>query len=217
MARQPASRSFAAHRLGKCKPLGAEDRRLLRKSPAIVGIDEVGRGALAGPVVVCGVRFFKIPRHAGIRDSKRLSEKRRKQVSLWVREHSDAWVIVEVWPEVIDRINILEATRMAMRAVVQILKRPGDTVVVDAVSLGDGYESVLSPIKADDRYFSVAAASNVAKVHRDGLMVELVDAYPLWDWEHNKGYGTRKHLIGIAEHGRSCLHRRSFRCSPVLP
>jgi len=166
---------------------------------------------------VCGVRFFKIPRHDGIRDSKRLSEKRRKQVSLWVREHSDAWVIVEVWPEVIDRINILEATRMAMRAVVQILKRPGDTVVVDAVSLGDGYESVLSPIKADDRYFSVAAASNVAKVHRDGLMVELVDAYPLWDWEHNKGYGTRKHLIGIAEHGRSCLHRRSFRCSPVLP
>lgn len=138
--------------------------------------------------------------------------KRRNLASLWVREHSDAWVIVEVWPEVIDRVNILEATRKAMRAAVRSLNRPGDTVVVDAVNLGEGYETVLSPIKADDRFFCVAAASNVAKVHRDALMVDLVDACPLWDWEHNKGYGTRKHLKGIAEHGRSCLHRRSFRC-----
>ena len=169
-------------------------------------------GALAGPVVVCGVRFSQIPRGQGIRDSKKLSEKRRNQASIWVRKHADAWVIVEVWPEIIDRVNILEATRRAMRAVVRSLNRPGDVVVVDAVSLGEGFESILSPIKADDRFFCVAAASNVAKVYRDALMVEMVDAYPLWDWENNKGYGTRKHLSGVRDHGRSCIHRRSFRC-----
>ncbi len=194
------------------EPLGAEDRRLLKDSPAIIGIDEVGRGALAGPVVVCGVRFSQIPHHDGIRDSKRLSEKRRNLASLWVRKNSDAWAIVEVWPEVVDRVNILEATRRAMRAAVRSLKQPSDVVVVDAVKLGEGYEEVLSPFKADDHFFCVAAASNVAKVHRDALMVDLADAYPLWDWERNKGYGTRKHLGGVREHGRSCLHRRSFRC-----
>ena len=217
MARQPASRSFAAPRPPLCEPLGAEDRRLLRNAPAIVGIDEVGRGARAGPGVVCGVRFIQIPHHEGIRDSKKLSGKKRSLASLWVRQHSDAWVIVEVWPEVIDRVNILEATRRAMRAAIRSLNRPGDVVVVDAVSLGEGYEEVLSPIKADNHFFCVAAASNVAKVHRDTLMVDLVDAFPVWDWEHNKGYGTPKHLRGVRQHGRSCLHRRSFRCSPVVP
>ncbi len=99
-----------------------------------------------------------------------------------------------------------------MRTAVRSLSRSGDAVVVDAVSLGEGYEEVLSLIQADDHFFCVAAASNVAKVYRDALMVDLVDAYPLWEWERNKGYGTRKHLEGVAEHGRSYLHRRSFRC-----
>ena len=194
------------------EPLGAEDRRLLKDSPAIIGIDEVGRGALAGPVVVCGVRLSEIPNHDGIRDSKKLSQAKRSLASLWVRQNSDAWVIVEVWPEVIDRVNILESTRRAMRTVVRSLSLPGDVVVVDAVSLGPGFESVLSPIKADEHYFCVAAASNVAKVHRDGLMVDLAKIYPWWEWEKNKGYGTRNHRVGVAEHGLSCLHRRSFRC-----
>lgn len=199
------------------EPLGAEDRRFLRTSSAIIGIDEVGRGALAGPVVVCGVRFSEIPCHEGIRDSKKLSEKRRNEASEWVRQNADDWVVVEIWPEVIDRINILEATRRAMRTAVRTLWRPGDTAVVDAVELGEGFEMVLSPIKADETYFCVAAASNVAKVHRDAVMVGLASEYPLWAWEKNKGYGTRNHIDGIQKHGRSCLHRRSFRCSPVLP
>ncbi len=199
------------------EPLGAEDRRLLNDSSAIIGIDEVGRGALAGPVVVCGVRFTEIPHHDGIRDSKKISESRRNLASEWVRQHCDAWVIVEVWPEVIDTVNILEATRRAMRTAVRSLKRGNDAVVVDAVRLGPGFESILSPIKADEHYFCVAAASNVAKVYRDALMVELAKSYPWWEWERNKGYGTPGHLAGVAGHGRSCLHRRSFRCSPVLP
>lgn len=126
-------------------------------------------------------------------------------------------MIVEIWPETIDRVNILEATRRAMRTLVRSLARPKDAVVVDAVNLGPGFERALSPIKADQTYFCVAAASNVAKVHRDGLMVNLAKRYPLWAWEKNKGYGTRNHVDGVVEHGRSCLHRRSFRCSPVLP
>ena len=199
------------------EPLGAEDRRVLKHSPAIIGIDEVGRGALAGPVVVCGVRFSKIPRHEGIRDSKQLSKNRRNQASEWVRQYADEWVIVEIWPEVIDRINILQATRRAMRTAVRSLRRSGDGVVVDAVELGRDFETVLSPFKADERFFCVAAASNVAKVYRDALMVDLAQDYPWWEWERNKGYGTPGHLAGVAEHGRSYLHRRSFRTSPVLP
>ncbi len=172
---------------------------------------------MAGPVVVCGARFVRIPKNPGIRDSKRLSAKKRDLAAQWVRQNSDAWVMVEVWPEVIDRVNILEATRGAMRTIVRSLSRSGDTVVVDAVKLGDGFESVLSPIRADDRFFCVAAASNVAKVHRDSLMVDLAEDYPFWEWDRNKGYGTPNHMEGVMKHGRSCLHRRSFRCSPVVP
>lgn len=104
-----------------------------------------------------------------------------------------------------------------MRTVVRALNRPGDVVIVDAVELGPDFESVLSPIKADETYFCVAAASNVAKVHRDAVMVDLATNYPWWEWEKNKGYGTRNHIDGLQKYGRSCVHRRSFRCSPVLP
>ena len=167
---------------------------------------------MAGPVVVCGVRFSKIPRHEGVRDSKQLSASRREKIAGWVRNNADAWAVVEIWPEVIDRINILEATRRAMRSIAQSLRGPDDVVVVDAVTLGKGFEDVLSPIKADQRFLSVAAASNVAKVHRDALMVELAQSYTVWEWERNKGYGTPGHLRGVTLHGLSILHRRSFRC-----
>ena len=202
-----------AHRV----PLGAEDRRLLKNSGAIIGVDEVGRGSLAGPVVVCGVRFSQIPENSEIRDSKRLSPIRREQASRWIRENADDWLVLEIWPEIIDRMNILEATRLAMRTVVGQLFEPADSVVVDSVELGSDFEAVISVNKADDTYFSVAAASVVAKVHRDGLMVEMAEDYPHWGWERNKGYGTKAHRVGVAQFGRSCVHRRSFGVGPVLP
>ncbi len=137
---------------------------------------------------------------------------------MWIRDNCVSWVVIEVWQELIDRINILEATRLAMRAgVTTLLAQPGTEVVVDHFELGDLGLPVHSFKRADDSFFSVAAASILAKVHRDGIMVEFGARDDRWDWSRNKGYGTLKHRRGIGRYGRSHLHRRSFRVSPVLP
>ena len=197
--------------------LGERDRAILRRAKAVVGVDEVGRGSLAGPVVVCAARFDQIPESPRVRDSKRLTAKQRRETAVWIREICVSWVVVEIWQDLIDRINILEATRLAMRAGVKALAEPGIEVVVDHVELGDLGLPIHSFKRADDTYFSVAAASILAKVHRDGVMVELGILDDRWDWSRNKGYGTLNHRRGIGSYGRSYLHRRSFRVSPVLP
>jgi len=197
--------------------LGARDRVILRRADAVVGVDEVGRGCLAGPVVVCAAMFDRIPRSPWVRDSKRLTANQRRETAVWIRDVCTSWVIVEVWHELIDRINILEATRLAMRTGVRALAKPGMEVVVDHVDLGDLGLPIHSFPRADDSYFSVAAASILAKVHRDSVMVELGGRDDRWDWRQNKGYGTLNHRLGIGRYGRSYLHRRSFKVSPVLP
>ena len=192
--------------------LGSEDRRLLEQHSAVIGIDEVGRGSLAGPVVVCGTRFITISDNVDICDSKLNPPRRRERAAKWTRRHSDGWIVLEIWPEVIDRINILEATRAAMKAIARRLTtNEREIVVVDAVDLGPGFTNVISVKKADSRYFSVAAASNVAKVHRDEMMVDLAERYPRWSWQKNKGYPTAAHRAGIEHHGRNYLHRKSFK------
>jgi len=182
-----------------------------------VGVDEVGRGSLAGPVVICAARFDRIPDSPLIQDSKRLSAKRRLRAAAFIREVCTTWVVVEIWQELIDQINILEATRLAMRAAVGTLLEPEIEVVVDHVQLGDLGVPVQSLKRADDSFFSVAAASILAKVHRDEIMAELGASDDRWDWSRNMGYGTLEHRRGIGRFGRSHLHRRSFRTSPVLP
>jgi len=146
-----------------------------------------------------------------------LTARQRRETAVWVREVCAAWVILEVWQELIDRVNILEATRLAMRSAVDALAKPGMEVVVDHVELGDLGVPVHSLPKADDSFFSVAAASILAKVHRDSIMVELGTRDDRWDWRRNKGYGTRNHRLAIGRYGCSHLHRRSFKVSPVLP
>ncbi len=197
--------------------LGELDRGILRRARAVVGVDEVGRGSLAGPVVVCAAKFDRIPDSSLVQDSKRLTAKRRREAAEFIREHCSAWVVVEVWQELIDRVNILEATRLAMRTGVRTLLEPGIEVVVDHVQLGEMSVPVQSLKRADDLFFSVAAASILAKVHRDEIMMELGALDDRWDWSRNMGYGTLKHRRGIGLYGRSHLHRRSFRVSPVLP
>lgn len=197
--------------------LGERDRAILNRARAIVGVDEVGRGSLAGPVVVCAARFDRIPDSSLIQDSKRLTAKRRQEAAVLVRETCVSWVILEVWQELIDRINILEATRLAMRAGIKAVAEPGIEVVVDHVELGDLGLPIHSFKGADGTYFSVAAASILAKVHRDGIMGELDAIDDRWDWSRNMGYGTLSHRRAIGRYGRSYLHRRSFRVSPVLP
>jgi ribonuclease HII len=125
--------------------------------------------------------------------------------------------VCEGWVELIDNLNILEATRLAMWAAAAVLASPAAVVVTDHVDPGDLGCRVLSPKKADCEYFSVAAASILAKVHRDRIMVDLGVEQPQWGWQRNKGYGTTGHRRALGIHGSGALHRRSFQWSPVLP
>jgi ribonuclease HII len=196
--------------------LGERDLEILRRASAVIGVDEVGRGSIAGPVVVCAALFDRIPSNPAVRDSKRLTARQRRETSWWIRENAVSWVISEVWPELIDRVNILGATRLAMRASVRALASPGCEAVVDHVELGELGLPVHTFKRADGSFFSVAAASILAKVHRDRVMTELGDLDGRWGWSHNMGYGTMEHRRGVGRYGRSYLHRRSFRLSPVL-
>ena len=204
-------------RSGDDPTLGARDRELLRDASSVLGVDEVGRGALAGPVVVCAASFTAIPDDPGIQDSKRLSPKRRREAVARLRASGARWVVCEIWEEVIDRVNILESTRLAMRATASALLDEAAVVVTDHVDPGDLCCRVLSPKAADRDYFCVAAASILAKVHRDRIMVELGGQHPEWLWQHNKGYGTVAHRRALQNHGTTVFHRRSFHWSPVLP
>jgi len=195
--------------------LGARDRRLLAEADAVIGVDEVGRGALAGPVVVCAARFAAIPVDDGVRDSKTLTAKQRESTLARVLRQSAGWAICEIGPEVIDRINILEATRLAMRVAALSLTGPSSIVVTDHVVPGDLGCRVLSPTSADRDYFCVAAASIIAKVHRDRIMAAMGRRDPRWGWQHNKGYGTTAHRAALDRWGPTPSHRRSFSWTPV--
>jgi len=199
------------------KALGEKDRTFLRSADLVIGVDEVGRGALAGPVVVCAAAFDQIPDDDGIRDSKKLSPLQREKAADRLRTSCTGWVVCEVWVELIDRVNILEATRLGMRAATQGLKTTDSVVVVDHVELGELGCRVISRKRADADFFSVAAASILAKVHRDRVMSDLGELDPRWAWDRNKGYGTVAHRQALQRHGPGPLHRRSFQWSPVLP
>ena len=195
--------------------LGARDRRLLREADAVIGVDEVGRGALAGPVVVCAARFEAIPVDDSVRDSKEMTAKQREATLARVLRQSAGWAICEIGPEVIDRINILEATRLAMRVAALSLTGPSSVVVTDHVVPGDLGCRVLSPTGADRDYFCVAAASIIAKVHRDRIMAAMGRRDPRWGWQNNKGYGTTAHRAALDRWGPTFSHRLSFSWTPV--
>ncbi len=197
--------------------LGSRDRELLLDAYTIIGVDEVGRGALAGPVVVCAAAFEEIPDDGEVQDSKLLNPRQRDSIAGRLRNSGARWAVCEVWPELIDRINILEATRLAMAAAARTLIVPRSVVITDYVDPGDLGCRILSPKRADREFFCVAAASIVAKVHRDRIMVDLDRQDPRWKWERNKGYGTVDHRRALQNLGPGSLHRRSFGWSPVLP
>lgn len=201
----------------RAESLGCRDREILADAESVIGIDEVGRGAIAGPVVVCAASFRRIPNDDQVRDSKLLTPRQRERVAERLRCSGARWVVCEVWPDLIDRLNILEATRLAMTATARACLTPRAVVITDHVEPGELGCRVLSPDKADRDYFCVAAASILAKVHRDGLMIELGKRDPRWQWERNKGYGTVAHRSALQRHGPGMLHRRSFTWSPVLP
>ncbi len=175
----------------------------------VAGVDEVGRGCLFGPVVAAAVILDPNYRIRGLRDSKLLPEKRREELAARIREHSLAisWAAVDAAR--IDQINIYQASRLAMREAVSQLSPAPDYLLVDAVHV-DWDCAQRSIIHGDALCASIAAASIIAKVQRDGMVREWDPVFPVYGLASNKGYSTPKHIASLRQYGPSPLHRQSF-------
>ncbi len=176
----------------------------------ICGIDEVGRGPLAGPVVAAAVILPKETYYEYLNDSKKVTEKRRERLYDEITESAVAWSLGVVSPEEIDRINILQATYKAIQTAIAGLKIKPDMILADAVTIPDIDIPQKGIIKGDAKSVSIAAASVVAKVYRDRMMCEYDKLYPGYSLAQNKGYGTKAHMDALREIGMSPIHRRSF-------
>lgn len=183
-------------------------------SKVILGVDEVGRGPLAGPLVVAAVAideaFPQTVGNAKITDSKKVSLKNRLLLNDFIIENAASYSISVICPIIIDEINILNATKKAMVEAIEKIKIKVDEIIVDSVRLDDLKREYIHPNKADENYLAVSAASIIAKVYRDRLMEYLDSIYPQYGWKTNMGYGTKAHLEAIREHGLTPIHRRSF-------
>ena len=176
----------------------------------IAGVDEVGRGPLAGPVVTAAVILPKDFSLLGVDDSKKLSPKRREELFEQIKDAAVCWAIGRREPDRIDGINILEATKEAMLDAIRALPVKPDHVLIDAVRLPGLEMPQTSIIKGDARSVSIAAASILAKVTRDREMVEMAEIYPGYAFESNKGYGTAAHYEGLRALGPCPIHRKTF-------
>ena len=176
----------------------------------ICGIDEVGRGPLAGPVCAGAVILPKDCSLLYLNDSKQLSAKKREELYERIKEEAVAWKTAFISHEIIDEINILQATYLAMKSAVEGLKVMPDLLLVDAVHIPDIPVKQLGIIKGDARSASIAAASIMAKVERDRLMEQYDELYPEYGFASNKGYGSRQHMDAIREFGPCPIHRMTF-------
>ena len=176
----------------------------------IAGIDEAGRGPLAGPVVAAAVVFEPGKLIEGVRDSKQLSEKKREALYQVIVNECLAYGIGIVSPEEIDRINIRNATFKAMRKALGAMKQVPDFLLIDGEELPDSLYPQEAIVGGDDKSFTIAAASILAKVTRDRLMREYHLQYPQYHFDRHKGYGTQLHREMILKYGPSPIHRKSF-------
>ena len=184
----------------------------------VAGIDEAGRGPLAGPVVAAAVILPPEFDTSGLDDSKKLSERRREELhERLVSDSAVSWAVACVEAEEIDRLNILRATHVAMARAVSALGRPVDHCLIDGLPVPAFPWSHDGVVKGDGRSLSIAAASVLAKVARDRRMLEHAREFPEYGFERHKGYGTRDHLAALARHGPCRLHRRSFQPVAQLP
>ena len=177
----------------------------------ICGIDEAGRGPLAGPVVVASVIMPRDSMIEEVNDSKKLSEKKRELLYEQITKEAISYGVGIIWQNEIDELNILSATKKGLTNSLKELKVKPSVILVDALehidTLGIPYKSI---IKGDAKAYSIAAASIIAKVTRDRIMRELAKDYPEYEFDVNKGYGTAKHIAAIRKNGLCPLHRRSF-------
>ena len=176
----------------------------------IAGLDEVGRGPLFGPVVAAAVILPRGCRLHGLTDSKQLSEKKRNQFNIEIRLNAIAWAIAAVDADTIDRINIRQASLLAMRLAVQQLALSPDFLLIDGRDTIDWPCPQQAVIQGDATSYSIAAASVLAKVHRDRLLVEFDSQFPGYGLASHKGYGCPQHIAALARLGPTPLHRRSF-------
>ena len=194
---------------------GWKHERAARRQGAlrIAGLDEVGRGPLFGPVVAAAVILAPRCRIDGLTDSKKLSEKKREEFEIQIRANAVAWAVAAVDVETIDRINIRRASLLAMRLAVEQLALSPDYLLIDGVDTIDWPCPQQSVIQGDAISLSIAAASVLAKTHRDRMIVELDGQFPGYGLASHKGYGVPEHLAALARLGPTPLHRRNF--SPV--
>lgn len=176
----------------------------------IAGMDEVGRGPLAGPVCVCAVIMPLDDIIEGVDDSKKLSEKKRNELAEKIKEKAISYKIAMVDEKIIDEINILEATKLCMKKAVEGLEIKPDIVLVDAISKLNIDVPIQGIVKGDLLSYNIGCASILAKVTRDNLMVELSKEFPEYGFERNKGYGTKEHIEQLKKIGRCKYHRNSF-------
>ena len=179
----------------------------------IAGVDEVGRGPLAGPVVCCAVVMPLTDDEiiVGVDDSKKLSPKKREQLAEEIKRRAICYKIVELDEKSIDEINILNATFLAMRRAVEQLQITPQLLLIDGNQKPEtGICEEVTVIKGDAKSMSIAAASVLAKVSRDRFMLELAKEYPQYAFEQHKGYGTKLHYERIAQYGIAPIHRKSF-------
>lgn len=180
------------------------------------GCDEAGRGCLAGPVYAAAVVLPADFSHPLLNDSKKLSARQRDLLREVIEQEATAWTVAAIAPEVIDQINILQASWEAMhQAIGQLSIRP-ELLLIDGNRFRP-YPDIphVCMVKGDGRFASIAAASILAKTHRDAYMEQIAQDFPHYDWNQNKGYPTRKHREAILQHGLSPHHRLSFRQSPL--
>lgn len=196
----------------RLKKLKEEENSLYsEKIKLIAGIDEAGRGPLAGPVVVGIAIMPKDSMIEGINDSKKVSEKKREKLYDLITEEAIAWGVGMADQNEIDEINILNATKLALTRAIEELKVKPDLILVDALTnidtKGIPYKSI---VKGDAKEYSIASASILAKVTRDRIMREYDEIYPQYEFSKHKGYGTAKHIALLKEYGPCILHRKSF-------
>jgi ribonuclease HII len=190
----------------------------VQKGPLLAGVDEVGRGPIAGPVVACAVIMPPDVRAiAGVDDSKRLTHDQRVRLAVKIRERAVAYALGAASVREIDTINIYQASVRAMQRALGRLRVKPDHVVIDGRAMRTLPIPHTAVVKGDRRCFSIACASILAKVTRDLLMTRLGQRYPQYIWDHNAGYTTREHVLGLTAHGITPHHRKSFcRISDLL-
>ena len=181
------------------------------------GCDEAGRGCLAGPVVAAAVIFDKTYKNKFINDSKQLSENKRQELRIVIENEALAWAVAFVDHKKIDEINILNASILAMHKALEQLDLKPDFILVDGNKFKPFQDIPFETIVGGDgKYLSIAAASILAKTHRDEFMLKLHEEFPLYDWNNNKGYPTKKHREALRKYGITSYHRKSYNLIPPI-